>query len=299
MSFEDQEITDFFDAADHELEFEQLRNRLGVVLDAISDGVITVGLDGCIELVNPAACTLLQMTSERLEGRHAVHVFNWVGKDKAAMLNAPMKLSFEEQLRRPDGSYVHCELKISPISQAGVTTGHVLIMRDITERIESYQRMQWMATHDQLTGLLNRAGLEEQIELWVKNHARSADNAILLFCDLDGFKAVNDVHGHEAGDIVLRVVGERIADSVRDHDVPARFAGDEFVVLLNNVDGNAQSAINRIEEAVEAPINIGETDVTVGISVGSSPVNTGKSARDLLRDADHAMYARKQERKSR
>lgn len=177
------------------------------------------------------------------------------------------------------------------------------VMFDITSTKEAALRMQHMAYHDVLTGLPNRAMFQEHLELALARARRHELGVAVLFLDLDDFKPVNDTHGHEVGDEVLQHAARRIRDAVRDTDLVARQGGDEFLVLLADLEvgtnGDALMAVvrnasERIAGSVAEPIRFRVATLSVRASIGSAvfPFGAG-DARSLLRLADEAMYERK------
>jgi diguanylate cyclase (GGDEF)-like protein/PAS domain S-box-containing protein len=174
--------------------------------------------------------------------------------------------------------------------------------QDITERrrAEQYLRdltnqLAEQALRDPLTGLANRGLLEERVRAVLARDARTGDSTGVLFLDLDGFKAVNDVHGHLVGDAVLRTVASRLTSSVRPSDTVARLGGDEFVVLVEGatVDG-LQVLADRVRSEVAAPILVGDLDLNVGVSVGIAVSDGGAmESATLLGSADRQMYDEK------
>jgi diguanylate cyclase (GGDEF)-like protein len=156
-------------------------------------------------------------------------------------------------------------------------------------------QLRHMATHDPLTSLPNRTALRAELDRVVARHSRSPDAFAVLFCDLDGFKPVNDRTGHEGGDRVLVEVAQRLRRAVRDGDIVARLGGDEFVVLCERV-GNttdvAERVAQRLHELVEDPItHRGEQfDVALSIGIAYVPPGVRTSADELLRLSDQAMY---------
>ncbi|MGH1347999.1 MAG: two-component system response regulator [Nannocystales bacterium] len=168
---------------------------------------------------------------------------------------------------------------------------------------EREQEARHRALHDPLTGLANRAKLDDQVaDALVGLEADPANGFSLLYMDLDGFKPINDQRGHAAGDAVLVEVARRLRAAVRGSDCVSRVGGDEFVILL--ADSVTETGANRVAEAVQAavevPIDLGGPSVQVGVSIGIRVVtDTDTSPSALLAEADVAMYSRKQERKNR
>jgi diguanylate cyclase (GGDEF)-like protein/PAS domain S-box-containing protein len=173
-----------------------------------------------------------------------------------------------------------------------------LVARDISELKAAEERMRHLATHDVLTGLPNRAALTDELRRATARHQRAGAGLAVLFCDLDGFKPVNDRLGHAAGDVVLAEVARRLQAAVREVDVVARLGGDEFVVLCEGsgarADGLAELA-ERLHQQVEAPVLVAGDTVSIGVSIGVAAAGPGRpcGADALLRLADEAMYEAK------
>jgi diguanylate cyclase (GGDEF)-like protein len=149
------------------------------------------------------------------------------------------------------------------------------------------------AATDPLTGLANRASFYALLEERLAADLATARTAAILFLDLDGFKDVNDQHGHQAGDQLLAEVARRISHSVRENDLVARHGGDEFVVLLEHVENPAvaHAVAGRIIEAISAPFVIDQITVWLGVSIGLAYFpEHGRSGSELLKHADTAMY---------
>jgi diguanylate cyclase (GGDEF)-like protein/PAS domain S-box-containing protein len=207
---------------------------------------------------------------------------------------------------RPDGHVVWIHDRSAMVRDLDGTPLLVQgVMFDITATKETAIRMQHMAYHDVLTGLPNRAMFQDHLELALAR-ARRHDLAVaVLFLDLDAFKPVNDTHGHEIGDEVLQHVARRIRGAVRDTDLVARQGGDEFLVLLADLDPSAgktpvevvREASERIATALSAPLRLRSVALTVHASIGSAtfPSDAG-DARSILRLADADMYERKRDR---
>ena len=189
-----------------------------------------------------------------------------------------------------------------PNATADRTKGVIATVEDVTEQVEAQGRLaaiqdqlRHMATHDPLTSLPNRTALRGELDRAVARHARSADAFAVLFCDLDGFKPVNDRSGHEGGDQVLVEVAHRLRRAVRDGDIVARLGGDEFVVLCEGVGDTtdiAERVAQRLHELMEDPITYRGEQFDVGLSIGIAYVPPGvrTDADELLRVSDQAMY---------
>jgi diguanylate cyclase (GGDEF)-like protein len=191
----------------------------------------------------------------------------------------------------------------SPIHGAdGALLGSVAAMTDVTHQCELEERLRTAALHDALTGLPNRSLLMDRLDHALRASTRDGTPVAVLFCDLDGFKAVNDTFGHQAGDAVLVESARRLAGVVRPGDTVARLGGDEFVLLCPGAGtAAAVSAITtRIEHALRAPVVLaGGQEVGVGVSVGSALSVAGDGPGELLDRADEVMYAVKQEHHGR
>jgi diguanylate cyclase (GGDEF)-like protein/PAS domain S-box-containing protein len=172
------------------------------------------------------------------------------------------------------------------------------VLTDVTTSKALEEQLRRRAFHDQLTGLPNRQSFVERLVRAHGRTKRSGRKVAVLFMDLDGFKVVNDSLGHETGDLLLVAIGERLRHRLRPGDTLARFGGDEFVVLLEEIKGSdgATEVAGRITECFERPFVVGERKLFVSASIGVALSTAGTtSPEDLLRDADTAMYMAKDE----
>ena len=172
---------------------------------------------------------------------------------------------------------------------------------EIKERKKISAELDFLANHDALTGLPSLRLCKDRLDHSLAEARRQRQMSAVMFLDLDGFKQINDQHGHEFGDLVLKATADRIKAEIRETDTVARIGGDEFVVILSSlpeiaiVNRIASSLIQRISE----PLVVGETEVMVSASIGVAlyPEN-GETAEDLIRSADHAMYRVKRQGKN-
>lgn len=211
---------------------------------------------------------------------------------------------FEGELwnRRKDGEAFLAWQTVSAIrDSAGTTFRYVALFSDVTEIRKDDQRIRHIAFHDALTDLPNRILLRDRLEHALATAGRSHSPVALMFLDLDGFKAVNDTHGHDVGDYVLKEVAARLIEIVRATDTVSRLGGDEFVVLLENPNGRAEviEIASRIIASINRPMEFGQKVARVGTSIGIAIFpGDGDNAETLLANADAAMYLAKKSGKN-
>ena len=267
--------------------------------DLAPTGIGLVEEGGRIVRANTALGDLLGAPPEQLVGR-TVHGFGHPDDaavrlpDRAGLLAGTVARSvFVKRYRRTDGTVVWLRISTSVI---GRPHGPLFLSHfdDVSAEQDAVARADHAAAHDPLTGLGNRVRLAALLEQAL---AATADPAVpdvaVLFCDLDDFKLVNDGLGHEAGDEVLRVVGRRLAATVRSGEV-TRFGGDEFVAVVRNLPLTEVPALcRRMLDALAAPVEVAGGRHVVGVSIGVAVGRVAAGADRLLRDADAAMYAAK------
>jgi diguanylate cyclase (GGDEF)-like protein/PAS domain S-box-containing protein len=203
----------------------------------------------------------------------------------------------QRHFRRADGSSFWGEVNGRVVHDAdGAVTGAVLVIEDISQRRDDEARIRHLALHDQLTGLANRHLLLDRAGQALDLARRHRRQLALLFIDLDRFKPINDRHGHEAGDAVLRTVAERLQSQLRAADTVCRQGGDEFIVLLSEVsDPDTLPAVaDKLLAAIERPIGWQGQALQISASLGIAayPID-GEDLDTLIRRADTAMYAAK------
>ncbi len=268
--------------------------------DSVKEAVVTVDPDGRIRRMNRTAQSWFR-TSASLAGGLPVHVA-LTGAD-AVPAEWPQFATLREQRTVRwsadiEGSRRILEITVTPIRHETGPEGAVLVMSDITERVESEERIREMAFYDHLTGLPNRFLLQDRLQQAIASAARSEEKAAVMFIDLDRFKEINDVHGHDVGDDVLREVVRRIASCVRRNDTVSRLGGDEFVVILQPVESRreAGATAERILAAQAAPLVLGGVDLSIRASIGIALFpDDAQDGETLLKAADEAMYRAKRQ----
>ena len=276
--------------------------KFSSAIDQAADSIMIAGNDGIIEYVNPAFETLTGYTADEALGcrtsllRSGQHDTAFYKRLWDTVLSGkPYRDTFIN--RRKDGSCYYEEKVITPIKDdAGRISHFISTGSDITARMETQEKLRYLAQHDQLTDLPNRMVFLDRAEQAIRHAHRSHKGAAVLFADLDRFKLVNDTLGHQVGDQLLREVARRLKQVLRDSDTIARLGGDEFAVLLpcNDVDDVSRVA-RKLRGALEEPIIVNGNTLSIGTSIGIALYpDDGADAGSLLRNADTAMYKAKQ-----
>lgn len=278
------------------------------IVAAVGEAVVVVDRDGVIVTTNPAWEALRGRDTldgpSPDEGRDYLAVVGALSPDAGPLLAARMadvlgghRDDRDVDVRFSTGErHRWCLVHLAPLGGGG--GGAVVVHRDITGRKASEAELRDRARRDPLTGLLNRAAGEEELDRAIHDGSGECSTVAVLYIDLDGFKAVNDTHGHRVGDAVLRTVAQRLRGALRDGDVLARLGGDEFLALLDT-DGDtdaAARAATRLLGAFDTPVEVADVRVTLAASVGVAIVD-GRDpivgVEEVLARADAAMYAAK------
>jgi diguanylate cyclase (GGDEF)-like protein/PAS domain S-box-containing protein len=282
---------------------ETQMQKLSRALEQTADAVFITDRDGVIEYVNPAFEQVSGYTSAETVGRQPNLLKS--GRQGPVFYENLWKTilageAFNDVLinRRKDGSLYYEEKTITPIKDAdGRITHFVATGKDITERMQTQERLAFMAQHDPLTELPNRALLLDRLKQSLAGARWRERRAGILFVDLDRFKTINDTLGHEVGDRLLQQLAERFQRSVRDGDTVARFGGDEFVILLDDVasEDDVAGVAQKVLQALIPPFQVDQQTLYVTASIGVSLFpNDGEDASTLLKNADIAMYRAKE-----
>lgn len=225
------------------------RTRLQGILASVGDGVYGVNQLGTITFINPAARRSLGLDSnEEIVGRSPSSIFHYYDNHETETTHVDLKYiehaiirgrelhGIESIFTRADGTPIHVELTIYPLKISGQQDGAVVAFRDVSVRKLLEEELKWQANHDPLTKLLNRKYLEETLEQEVRRLKRSDKQSALIYIDLDRFKYINDTTGHAAGDQLLIEISRQLKARLRETDILSRLGGDEFGLLLRNID---------------------------------------------------------------
>ncbi len=293
----------------HEMRLEESLKRLRLterVFESAQEGILITDADERIVYANAALLRTTGYAAEELigqtprlfrSGRHDRHFY----QNMWAAVHHSGRWQGEMWNRRKNGDLFPVIISISSITdEAGRIRHYVGVSTDITELKAKESHLQQLAASDFLTGLPNRYALEQHLQTALPRAARHKRDMALAILDLDLFKPVNDTHGHSAGDQILRELASRLKVCLRDSDFLARLGGDEFVMVLEEISdrGDLDIVLNRIREAVETPFSVDQAKVQIKASIGVALYAAGSPRNsDLLRDADMALYAVKQDRR--
>jgi len=294
-------------------ELEEQHELLRVTLQSIGDAVITTDARETVMWLNTVAERMTGWPAEEARGRPLVEVFHIVDEASGQRIDSPVVAclarretvspSHQAVLRSRDAGEFGIEDTAAPIrNDHGEVLGAVLVFRDVTEQRRLSGEMTYRATHDLLTGLVNRGEFETRLQALWSRARRDGSTHGLLFLDLDQFKLVNDSCGHAIGDHLLQQVSRLLADTVRTRDTLARLGGDEFGILLEDCDPEhagrvAQKICDRMDQFrfVHA-----EKRFRIGASIGMVPLDARWSSTAALQQAaDTACYAAKEEGRNR
>lgn len=283
--------------------FEE-KERAQVTLNSIGDAVLATDLQGNVTYMNPVAETMTGWSGEDGLGRPLTEVFRIIdGTTREAAANPTQRAIAENRtvglaancvLIHRDGVESAIEDSAAPIhNREGQVTGAVIVFHDVSQSRAMTQKMTHLAQHDFLTGLPNRALMTERLSQAISLASRHKKRVALLFLDMDDFKHINDSLGHAVGDQLLQSVAQRLKTSVRNTDIVCRQGGDEFVVLLAEIEQPQDAAYltEKLLTVFSAPHLIGGQEVHVTVSVGISVYpDDGGNVEAMMQNADTAMF---------
>jgi diguanylate cyclase (GGDEF)-like protein/PAS domain S-box-containing protein len=274
--------------------------RLVAITGSLAEGVCAFDERGRVTFSNPAAQQLLGWSEGELVEQDMIDSELSTGSDLSALAGIARRSMQNDEViegeqatfRRRTGENFPVEVTCSPIASARRAAGAVLTFRDISQRV----LLEYHAFHDSLTGLPNRRIFLDRLQHALKRVERTGEIHAVLFADIDRFKLTNDSLGHQTGDELLVEIANRLRHVTREGDTLARFGGDEFTLLLENIDSpeTANAAARRVLDAVREPMTLsGGRTITASVSIGVALSTAGSTPDDILHDADVAMYQAK------
>ena len=274
--------------------------RYRAIAETAQEGILAVSPEGEILFANERLADILSLPMEEVYALGGEGLFAPAKAAHAARRLAdrgreagPEHSAFH--YKRPDGSDRVLHVSASALTSAdGSVLGSLAMVYDVTEQRAAEETLRRQALHDALTGLPNRILFVDRLDTAAARQARADGGAVaVLFLDLDNFKEVNDVHGHEAGDRVLAAVAGRVEAGVRGTDTVARIGGDEFAVICEGADAQTASLVaSRIQQALTEPVVVDGKAFPMSMSIGIA-MSPPHRTEDLLRFADIAMYQAK------
>ncbi len=274
-----------------------------VTLDSIGDGIVSIDVEGLVTYLNPLAESLTGWPKHEAVGRPLLEVLRVIDAETrelalnplamAILQDQPVGLSENCLLIRRDGHESAVEDTAAPIhDRNGQVIGAVVVFHDVTVARAMTVRMSHLAQHDFLTQLPNRMLLSDRLAAAISAARRHSRSLAVMYADVDHFKRINDSCGHIVGDQLLQAISQRLLGCVRDSDTVSRQGGDEFVILLSELERatDASYSADKIIAAMNAPYYIGEREIsaTISIGIGLYP-DHGKDADTLLHNADVAL----------
>lgn len=299
--------TDITERKHREISLMESEKRFRDFMEFAPIGMVIVNLDGRLNKVNQALCQILGYGRNELE---ALSFEDLTPPEDLAADLAQQRMLLEGELPlwqvekrylRKDGSLVWVQLTAAVLRDTrGVAQCFDVQVEDISERRRHQDQIRQLAYYDALTGLPNRRLLQDRLEQALAQARRSERLVAVAFLDLDHFKQVNDVHGHEAGDELLKAAAQRLSRCVRQADTVARQGGDEFIIVLAEIAkvADAEHVAGKIVRALAEPfelpaVNLTVTTITTSLGVAVFPLH-GANVQDLMKRADLAMYAVKE-----
>lgn len=284
---------------------EKQREGLAAILESVGEGVYGVDNEGRITFANPMTYSLLGLEpSQNLIGQNACEVFHFQDDDlaaeddqlRSAYRDRAVLRSWETRFKHQSNKAVPVECTLHPLNINNKQQGSVVAFRDISNQKMLEERLRWQATHDYLTEVYNRRYLEAQLEEEIGRVQRSGRHSAIMYLDLDRFKYVNDTVGHDAGDKLLIEISNTLVKQLRINDVVARIGGDEFAIILKNVDQDLAMSLSDSCRIALTALRVAhdEKSYHVQASVGVAMIEGEKTtAGDVLADADIACHIAK------
>ena len=288
-------------ASEAQLARDRSEENFRAVVQHLSDLVLVTDASTMISFVTPSVARLLGREASSLPGGF---LGDLVHPDDRALLAALTSRSGVSEkglirFRHSDGSDRSFEVVVANRLEDPAIGGLVLTAHDVTDRVKLEDRLAHEATHDDLTGLPNRALIHDRLEHALLRADRTGGRVAVVFGDLDSFKPINDKYGHLIGDRLLQGVARRMRGAARAMDTVGRYGGDEFVVVCEELEdeAGARLAAERLHQEVARPLDVDLTMLDVAMSLGVALAAPGESAESVMHRADQAMYRAKAEQR--
>ena len=279
---------------------EQMNN----ILRSVPDALIVINACRHIEWINSAASALFKYHEDEMLG-HSIDDFiadpAFIRSMLDSLIISPYAQGMETTFINKEGQFIPVSISSSLFSDHIHCGGLILVLQDITERKKTEDHLIYLANYDALTNLPNRSLLLDRIDQALTRAPRRNQLVAILFCDLDGFKLINDTYGHNMGDHMLKIAAQRLTTCIRAEDTVARHGGDEFVIILNELTNqhDACHVAQKIINILSKPFEIRNHQFFIGVSIGITIFpNDGEDAETLLKNADVAMYRVKEQGKN-
>ncbi len=291
----------------HQIEriLQSEKQQMKAIINSMGCAVVVTDTDGYIQMINPVASALTSWQQDEAYGKDIAEVLSLVDKDteekienlatKVMKVGAVLQLPENCILIAKNGKKIPIGDSVAPIrNDDGNMTGAVFVFQDITQRKQTEAQLHRNAFYDALTALPNRLLFHDRLrQAFERGKRRHNYRYAVLFLDLDGFKGINDRFGHRMGDDFLVAIARRLESSLRSGDTVARFGGDEFTVLLEDIKDvtDATNVARRIQDTLKLPLHLNEHEILITASIGIA-LNSSNydQPENLLRDADIAMY---------
>jgi len=284
---------------EQELRLSEERYRL--LVENSQDLIQLVNLNGIVTYASPSHKTVLGFDPKEYIGKMVFYqpngkIDNAFNKAMLSMIEKHEPFTLEIARMHKAGYKVWLELTGMPVYEEDGQLRYLMVVaREMTKRRQYQKKLEFLSTHDTLTGLPNRRFFEKQLKLSINEADRFQRKMAIMFLDLDRFKHINDTFGHDAGDELLKQFTSRVQECIRESDILVRLGGDEFVILLPGIGGEFQVTMiaKRIINSLQTPWNILDHEFKTTTSIGIAFYEQGDRAKEIVKKADIALYQAK------
>ncbi|MBU6460417.1 MAG: sensor domain-containing diguanylate cyclase [Proteobacteria bacterium] len=271
------------------------------IFNTCCQSIVIINEQGYIEQANHAFFTTTGLTARQIAGKSFYNLFSssrnlnyyyYIWRE----LRRNQFWQGEIWLKKADNNRFPSLVNISLYEQGNLSTCYIAFISDLTEQKQKQKRLETLAYYDLLTGLPNRILFNDRLSVAIELAKRNQHQLAILFIDLDNFKPINDQLGHLAGDKLLKCLAHRMQKNIRESDTIARFGGDEFIIILNNTQGEiyVKEVAEKLKSIICEPIHLGQNIININVSIGISLYPEHDiSGKGLQHKADLAMYRAK------